>query len=143
MPIMKRTAFIFLCISFICINSYSQENTLKVITYNIWNGYDWGKDEDRRAQVNTWINDQNPSIVALQELCKYTSNQLEKDAKTWGHDYAVLLKKSGYSVGLTSKYPIEIKESRLQIGSKEACRRGAKSGTFERMYFAKMAPLLS
>ena len=114
MPIMKKTAFIFLCISFICINSYSQENTLKVITYNIWNGYDWGKDEDRRAQVNTWINDQNPSIVALQELCNYTSNKLEKDAKTWGHDYAVLLKKSGYSVGLTSKYPIEIKEKIME-----------------------------
>ena len=81
---MKKTAFIFLCISFICINSYSQENTLKVITYNIWNGYDWGKDEDRRAQVNTWINDQNPSIVALQELCNYTSNKLEKDAKNMG-----------------------------------------------------------
>ena len=91
-------------------NSYSQENNLKVITYNIWNGYDWGKDEDRRSRTNQWITDQNPSIVALQELCKYNHKKLAEDAKNWGHEYSVLLKTSGYSVGLTSNSPIEVKE---------------------------------
>ncbi len=95
------------CLSF---NSYSQQNTLKVITYNIWNGYDWGTDEDRRGQLNNWIDEQNPSIVALQELCKYTPAKLKEDASSWGHAYSVLPKKTGYSVGLTSKYPIEVKE---------------------------------
>jgi len=95
-------------------DSYSQENNLNVITYNIWNGYDWGKDEDRRNRVNAWIKEQNPSIVALQELCKYTSEKLEEDAKTWGHEYSVLLKTSGYSVGLTSDHPIEVKEKIME-----------------------------
>jgi len=104
--------FLFLlCLSF---NTFSQ-NKLKVITYNIWNGYDWGNDEDRRGRMNSWIDDQNPSIVALQELCKYTSEKLEEDAKTWGHEHSVLLKTSGYSVGLTSKYPIEVKE-KIMVG---------------------------
>ena len=107
--IIGKAAVIFLCISFICINAYSQENTLKVITYNIWNGYDWGNDEDRRGRMNSWIDAQDPSVVALQELCKYTPEKLKADAKVWGHGHSVLLKTSGYSVGLTSKFPIEVK----------------------------------
>ena len=87
-----------------------KEEPIKVITYNIWNGFDWGKDEVRRAKLNEWMNEQNPTIVGLQELCKYSSEKLEEDAKNWGHNYSVLLKESGYSVGLTSKFPIEIKE---------------------------------
>jgi exodeoxyribonuclease III len=35
---------------------------------------------------------------------------LEEDAKAWGHNYSVLLKTSGYSVGLTSEFPIQAKE---------------------------------
>lgn len=60
--------------------------------------------------MNAWISAQQPDIVALQELVKYTPEKLEEDAKSWGHKYAILLKKTGYSVGLTSKYPIEVKE---------------------------------
>jgi endonuclease/exonuclease/phosphatase family metal-dependent hydrolase len=83
---------------------------IKIISYNIWNGYDWGKDEERRARLVGWMKEQNPSIVGLQELCNYSGQKLAEDAKKWGHEYSVLLKKSGYSVGLTSKYPIEIIE---------------------------------
>jgi len=60
--------------------------------------------------VNEWIRDQQPSIVALQELCKYTPVKLAEDAASWGHEYSVLLKTTGYSVGLTSRYPIEVNE---------------------------------
>ncbi len=80
------------------------------MTYNIWNGYDFGKDEERRKKLNTWVKDQKPGIVALQELCKYTSEKLAEDARSWGHDHSILLKTTGYSVGLTSKYPITVKE---------------------------------
>jgi len=89
---------------------FAQERSLKVITYNIWNGYDWGKDNARRADLVNWMKEQQPDIVALQELCKYSPNKLKEDAKGWGHEYSVLLKTKGYSVGLTSKYPIELKE---------------------------------
>ena len=108
--------YILICLLSICTlsNLLAQENNLKVLTYNIWNGYDWGKDEDRRSRVNTWIKEQNPSIVALQELCKYTSEKLQEDADTWGHKYSVLLKTTGYSVGLTSAHPIELKEKIME-----------------------------
>ncbi len=94
----------------ISLHSYPQTNNLKVITYNIWNGFDFGKDEDRRNRLRDWINQQEPTIVALQELCKYTDEKLAEDAKSWGHKHSILLKTTGYSVGLTSRYPIEVKE---------------------------------
>ncbi|MCK0190261.1 endonuclease/exonuclease/phosphatase family protein [Arenibacter sp. F20364] len=81
-----------------------------IITYNIWNGYDWGKDQERREKVRNWISTQTPDVVALQELCAYTPEKLQEDATAWGHPYSVLLKTTGYSVGFTSKYPIELKE---------------------------------
>ncbi len=88
----------------------AQEKSLKVITYNIWNGYDWGKDENRRTKLVNWMVNKKPDIVALQELCKYSPGKLKEDATNWGHNFSFLLKTEGYSVGLTSKYPIEIKE---------------------------------
>lgn len=90
--------------------SNGQDGHMKVITYNIWNGFDFGKDENRRALVTEWIKNQNPEIVGLQELCNYTQEKLHDDAMKWGHNYSVLLKEQGYSVGLTSKFPIELME---------------------------------
>ncbi|NKI27963.1 hypothetical protein HCG49_15485 [Arenibacter sp. 6A1] len=90
----------------------SQEK-LKVMTYNIWNGFDWGKDIDRKSKFIDWINTQNPDVFALQELCGYTQKTLLADAKKWGHNYAEILKTSGYSVGITSKEPIVVKEKIL------------------------------
>ncbi|NBC65072.1 MAG: hypothetical protein GVY07_05330 [Bacteroidetes bacterium] len=85
-------------------------DNLKVITYNIWNGFDWGNDEERRQRVQEWMRSQRPSITALQELNNYTPAKLKEDAESWGHPYSVLLKTTGYSVGLTSAFPIQVKE---------------------------------
>lgn len=85
-------------------------DTVKVITYNIWNGFDWGSDTLRQRQFRKWMKMQQPTLVALQELCDYTEEKLAEDARSWGHDYAVLLKTNGYSVGLTSSFPIRVKE---------------------------------
>ena len=107
-----RDTFAILLLFANCVTGFSQAPTgqLKVMTYNIWNGYDWGKDETRRAEVTGWIKRQDPDIVALQELCEYTSGKLEKDASFWGHPYSELLKTTGYSVGITSRYPIEVRD---------------------------------
>jgi len=88
---------------------------LKVITYNICNGFDWGKDEERRKKVQEWMKSQDPSIAALQELNNYTAAKLKEDAESWGHPYSALLKTSGYSVGLTSEFPIQIEE-KIRVG---------------------------
>lgn len=82
----------------------------KVISYNIWNGFDWGKDVARKEKTLSWIKSQNADVVALQELCGYTKEQLKQDAMQWGHAYVEILKTDGYPVGITSNKPIETKE---------------------------------
>ena len=94
--------------------SIKDVENFKVMTYNIWNGFDWGKDEDRQKKMITWIKSKNPDVLALQELCGYTQEKLQADAKKWGHNYAVILKEKGYPVGLTSNKPIKLKEKVLE-----------------------------
>ena len=71
---------------------HAQTKTLKVISYNIWNGFDFRKDIERKNNVIEWYNNQKPDVVALQELCGYNEETLLEDAKKWGHNYAVILK---------------------------------------------------
>ncbi|MEN5055771.1 endonuclease/exonuclease/phosphatase family protein [Sphingobacterium kitahiroshimense] len=80
------------------------------MTYNIMNGFDYGKDIKRFQRTASWIQSQHPDILALQELCDYTDVRLQKEAVQWGHHYSALLKTEGYSVGVTSKFPITIIE---------------------------------
>ncbi len=94
--------------------SYGQEKTLKVISYNILNGFDYGKDTVREMKVSAWIRSQKPDVVALEELCGFTPEKLQSFAAGWGHPYVVILKKEGYPVGITSARPIEVKEKLLE-----------------------------
>ena len=94
----RRLSLIFLFIPFMLTSGSAkaliQDGEIKLLTYNIWNGYDWGKDSVRRSQVQQWIHEQKADVIALQELCNYTSEKLAEDAKSWGHEYSVLLKTS-------------------------------------------------
>jgi exodeoxyribonuclease III len=67
--------------------AFSQESksTLKVMTYNIWNGFEYGKDTDRKEKLISWVKSQNPDVLALQELNDYTQEKLLADAKKWEH----------------------------------------------------------
>lgn len=108
---MKKILILFLCFLSACL--YAQDKDLKVITYNIWNGFDFRKDVDRKNGVIDWLIDQKPDVLALQELCGYNQETLLEDAKKWGHNHAVILKDNCHSVGLTSVGPIVIKEKVL------------------------------
>jgi exodeoxyribonuclease-3 len=70
--------------NFMLFSQTVEEVHLKVITYNIWNGHDWGKDIARHDKMVHWINSKKPDVVALQELCGYTEEKLASDAKLWG-----------------------------------------------------------
>ncbi len=94
-------------------NKKDSDNSLKIISYNIWNGFNWTKDECRRKQVSRWIVEQTPDVVALQELCGYSEKKLKENAKNWNHPYVALLKNDGYPVGLTSREPILVKKKIL------------------------------
>lgn len=87
---------------------------IRIISYNIFNGFDWGKDIDRQNRFVDWIRMQDPEILALQELCGFTQNRLSALAKQWGHPYAVIVKENGYPVGITSKEPIDVKQKMLK-----------------------------
>ena len=108
---MKKILILFICFLSACL--YAQDKDLKVITYNIWNGFDFRKDVDRKNGVIDWLIDQKPDVLALQELCGYNQETLLEDAKKWGHNHAVILKDNCHSVGLTSVGPIVIKEKVL------------------------------
>lgn len=87
---------------------------VRIISYNIFNGFDWGKDIDRQNRFVGWIRQQDPEILALQELCGFTQESLSALAKQWGHPYAVIVKENGYPVGITSKKPIDVKKKMLE-----------------------------
>ena len=94
--------------------STAQTDKLKVISYNIWNGFDWGKDLARKKELVRFIAEQKPDVVALQELCGFDEEKLAELAKDWGHDYSEILKTDGYPVGITSTKPIILKERILE-----------------------------
>ena len=86
---------------------YPGKEIVRVMTYNIWCGFEYQKDVKRMEKNAAWIKAQDPEVVALQELCSFDEATLQKFAKMYGHDYVVLQKENGYPVALTSKKPIE------------------------------------
>lgn len=83
---------------------------VRVISYNIFNGFDWGKDQERQERFIRWIKEKDPEVLAMQELCGFTQESLSQLAKQWGHPYAVIVKENGYPVGISSKKPIQLKK---------------------------------
>jgi len=112
---MKKAGIFLWILLLVSLTAASQEKeNLRVISYNIWNGFDWGKDTKRAEDLQQWMLSQAPDVAALQELCAYDEKRLQQEADQWGHPHSVLLKHKGYSVGLSSRHPIEIKEKILK-----------------------------
>lgn len=116
---MKKILFyLFLLLSSIGLQAQNQSlerhwkknvEKIRVMSYNILNGFDWGKDKDRENRLVEWIKERDPEIIGLQELCGFNQEKLSALAVRWGHPYAVIVKEDGYPVGITSKRPIEVK----------------------------------
>lgn len=86
-------------------NSGTSNDTLRLITHNVYYGFT--KIPQRKEDWLNWIKNQNPDIVALQELNEYNPEQLAQDAAHWGHDYSLLLKENGFPTGITSRFPMD------------------------------------
>lgn len=110
-----RTLFFTVFILGYSLSGFSQDEvkSLKVMTYNIWNGFEWGKDSSRQKSLIQWVKEQKPDVLALQELCGYNEEKLRHDAAQWGHPYVQILKEGGYPTALTSKEPIEFIEKNV------------------------------
>ena len=90
-------------------NIQSGTEKVHIMSYNIFNGFSGLGDTDRKDRFVQWIIEQDPEVLALQELVGIDEKELKALAKLYGHPYAVISKENGYPVGLTSKKPIELK----------------------------------
>ena len=91
-----------------CSHLLAQNDTIKVLSYNIWNGFDWGKDTERKEKMTEWLKGVDPDVIGYQELNDFTEAELKAWGNEIGHPYAVLLKEDGYPIGITSKKPIKM-----------------------------------
>lgn len=87
-------------------------DTIKVVSYNIWNGFT--ESDDKRALFVDYIKGLAPDVIGYQELCGFTQEKLVALAKEVGHDYAIIHKENGYPVGISSNKPIELIEKRTE-----------------------------
>ena len=100
---------LLLCFVLISTHTASAE-PLRILTYNVLYGFNHDKAPEIGAQ---WISEQNPDIVALQELNGFKQGTLEEIAKKWHHDHAIILKERGFPVGLTANSEITVIEKGL------------------------------
>lgn len=108
---------------FISLNSFAQEKTLKLISYNVY----WGMRQDsteNKSKFAEWIRTQDPDILALQEMNGFTAQNpdfapkganplnLQKLAASYGHPHVFIVREPApdgsisFPVAITSKYPI-------------------------------------
>lgn len=100
---MKYILFIIIAIT--SITKATAQSTLKVLSYNILEGMVTDTTKGKKLFVE-WVKDKNPDVLALQECNGFTQKTLEELAASYGHNYAVIVKESGYPVGVTSRFPI-------------------------------------
>jgi len=80
-----------------------EKETYRIATFNIYVG---GK---KVNNLVTWLRNQNLDIISLNELNGWTKESLKQQAINWNHQYSAFLEtNSGFHIGITSKYPIEV-----------------------------------
>ena len=87
------------------IASPASAQSTKVMTYNVWMGFNKKQNLEVGAD---WIAAQNTDVLALQELKGFNQERLEQAARKWGHQYSVIFdRQGGFPQGLTAKTPIQ------------------------------------
>ena len=111
-PAMIVIVWMAIAASFLGCSVFAEETeTLKVVNWNVLHGFNHQKSVRQGAN---WIKKQAADVVALQELNGHNQAGFEEVAAEWGHDYAAILKKEGFPVGLTSSQPVEVIERRVK-----------------------------
>lgn len=103
--------FVSLVTKLIAETDGSEENTLTVLCYNVYNSFNHNKSQET---ATAWVKSISPDIAGWQELVDWDEKRLETEAPSWGHAYAAALKAGGYNIGLTSVEPIEVIQRRTQ-----------------------------
>jgi endonuclease/exonuclease/phosphatase family metal-dependent hydrolase len=87
------------------INLPQSENDFTVMSYNVrlFNLFDWINDKDIPQNIRTFINDQNPDIVCIQEY----SNSAKVNLRVYKYKFILMLgKKIKTGQAIFSKFPI-------------------------------------
>ena len=85
---------------------------MKLISYNIWNGFEG--DSLRRARFIEWTRKQAADIFVLTELVGFKEKDLKTLGQVCGYPYAAIVKEEGYPVGVLSKQPIEVIKKQVE-----------------------------
>ena len=105
-------AYMFIAASLLGCSAFAEKTgTLKIVNWNVLYGFNHKKSINQGAK---WIKKQAADVVALQELNGHSQVGFKVVASEWGHDYAAILKKGGFPVGLTSSQAIEVIERRVK-----------------------------
>lgn len=100
----KRTLAILGSTLLISVAASFATGNFKIITYNVLYGFNHGKSVDKGVE---WIAEQNPDVVAFQELRGFSQEKLRKKAQRWGHNYVHYFKRpKGMPLAITSKTPL-------------------------------------
>lgn len=111
MPKTLRLAVLLLLLSPLGFGQSSEAPALRVMCWNVWNGFSGEKALDEGARA---IAAQGADVVALQELVGIDEARLGEWAKRWGHGHVAKSKLGRYAVGLTAREPIEVLERRTE-----------------------------
>ena len=102
---------ILCCLAFFVQACQGPVETVEVIN---WNTYHFFDHRAKLEEATTWLAEEGPDLLALQEVLHINEAGLKELALTWGHDHAVMHKENGYPVALTSSAPIEVVERRVK-----------------------------
>lgn len=102
---MRTKKLILLSIMLLLGSAAFAQDYLRVLSYNILEGMKLDTTKGKQQFVK-WVKDQDPDIFAIQEANKFTAESLAALAKSYGHNYSVLVKEKGYPTALTSRFPI-------------------------------------
>lgn len=84
--------------------STAQYNTIKVLSYNIYEGF--RGDETLVKNFKKWADTLNADVIAFQEMKYFTKESLKSFAAEMGYPYTVMFYETGLPVALISRYPI-------------------------------------
>ena len=79
-----------------------------------WNTYHLFNHQEHVEEASAWLAEQGPDIAAFQEMLYLDAASWQERSLAWGHEHAVLHKESGYPVALSSRFPIEVIERRVE-----------------------------
>ena len=98
-----------------------QTPRFRVISYNILVGFadhrvgdPYLPGAERKRNITEFLVEEQPDVVAFQEMNGYDPARLQTEAAAWGHEHVELLKAGGYPTAVTSRYPIVVMERRLE-----------------------------